>query len=51
VEEMPNKRNFWPVCSPFVPSWNTPEFLAEHLEARENGFGWQLTIVGPADAA
>lgn len=44
-EQMPRKINIWPDCSPFVPEYNTPENLAEHVESREYGFGWALTII------
>ena len=35
----------WPACSPFIESANTPEYLAEHIESREYGFGFTTEIV------
>ena len=37
----------WPACSPFIPECNTPEYLAEHIESREYGFGFATKIVVP----
>ena len=34
----------WPDCSPFLPQYNTPDYLAEHIENREYGFGFKTVI-------
>lgn len=38
-------RSVWPDCSPFLAEWNTPEHLAEHIESREYGFGFETRIL------
>lgn len=35
----------WPLCSPFLPEWNTPEHLAKHIEAREHGMGLKCDVL------
>ena len=35
----------WPDSSPFLPKYNTPEYLAEHIENREHGFGFKTEII------
>ena len=35
----------WPACSPFMAQWNTPEYLAYHLENREYGLRFETEIV------
>lgn len=37
--------SIWPDCSPFLPQYNTPEYLGNHIAIRESGFGFETRII------
>jgi len=38
-------RGYWPKCSPFLPQYNTPEYIGHHLYLREHVWGLDTLII------